>query len=453
MLSTTSFILLVLLPIGAAVALFVVWPLLRRVQSDSQPAGGDAAALNRDIIRERRARLDAELAELPADSPEREALIQEFSAAALADLKPASAPTAGDAPSPADAALAGKTAARKPRLVLAVLFLTALVALPIAFYRTTGMPEATNPDFLARSGQPDVDSLLATLEARLKEDPSLVEGWLMLGRSRLSMGQREAAIAALEKALEVDSEEPQLAAQIRIDLADALGQQAGNKLDGRPWALIQDALAKQPRHAKAMALAGAYQLSQGNHQLTLGYWEPLLAQLEPGSGPYRQIARQIEQVRAQAGLPPLAEASIPGSTAASPSSTAATGDRPAEAVDRPAGPVLKGAIQLDASLATQAGPEDTVFLAVRGVDESGRPAGPPLAVRRIRVADLPYRFSFSDADAMGPMGRLSSQQQVIVIARISKSGQPTAQPGDLEGSSPVVRHDADDVQVDIDTRL
>lgn len=444
MLSTTSFILLVLLPIGAAVALFVVWPLLKRPRHDSQPAGDDAARLNREIIRERRARLDAELAELPADSPEREALIREFSEAALADLKPAGSPAAGgDAPSPTGTTPSAQPAAHKPRLVLAVLFLTALVALPIAFYRTTGTPEAANPEFLARSGQPDVDSLLATLEARLKEDPTLVEGWLMLGRSRLSMGQREAAIAALEKALEVDSEDPQLAAQIRIDLADALGQQAGNRLDGRPWALIQDALAKQPRHAKAMALAGAYQLSQGNHQLTLGYWEPLLAQLEPGTGPYQQIARQIDMVRSQAGLPPLAQASGANGPV--------SGEGPSSAQATAGGPVLKGAIQLSASLAARARPEDTVFLAVRGADEAGKPAGPPLAVRRIRVADLPYRFSFSDADAMGPMGRLSGQQQVIVIARVSKSGEPTAQAGDLEGSSPAVRHDADNVLVEINS--
>ncbi|MDO5101972.1 MAG: hypothetical protein Q4D91_03615 [Lautropia sp.] len=486
MLSASSFPLLILLPIGALIGLAVVWPLLRRTDAPPPHAHDSAAALNRDIIRERRARLDAELAELPADSPEREALIREFSEAALADLKPASsgttATTAADAASSAHdtgatppkradsgAPTPPAVAATRPRLVLAALFLTALVALPIAFYRTTGMPEAVEPDFLAKAGQPDVDSLLATLEARLKEDPSLVEGWLMLGRSRLSLGQREAAIAALEKALDVDSDDPQLAAQIRIDLADALGQQAGNRLDGRPWTLIQDALAKQPRHPKAMALAGAYQLSRGNPRQTLDYWEPLLSLLEPGTPPHEQISRQIDAVRMQLGLPPQAAAGGAAGAAsdgAAKNAAPATGmgaasvagaDNASAKADRQttpaaAGPVLKGAIQLSARLADQVKPDETVFLAVRGVDESGKPAGPPLAVKRIQVADLPYRFSFSDADAMGPMGQLSNQTQVIVIARVSKSGEPIAQPGDLEGMSAVVRHDATHVLVEINTR-
>lgn len=85
--------LLALLLAALLIALFVIWPLLRRsgppadAGTPAQAGGDEAARLNQEIIRERRARLDEELAELPEDSPERAVLMQAFAQAALADLQ------------------------------------------------------------------------------------------------------------------------------------------------------------------------------------------------------------------------------------------------------------------------------------------------------------------------------------------------------------------------------
>ena len=273
------------------VGLFVAWPLLRRRPAGIDAPAAEAARLNQDIIRERRQKLDEELAALPEGSPEREALMREFATGALADLAPADAPTT-------------KADAPRRRQLLAVVFITLLVALPLAFYRITGMPEAVAPDFAEKSQMPDVNKMLAQLEARLEAEPEMVEGWLMLGRSRLALGEGDKAVTALERALKLDSEDPALAAQIRTDLADALGRQANSRLEGRPWALIQEALARQPNHPKAMALAGAYQLSQNRPAQALAYWEPLLQQLKPGTPQYEQVEQYIAGVRAKANAGP-----------------------------------------------------------------------------------------------------------------------------------------------------
>ena len=74
----------------------------------------------------------------------------------------------------------------------------------------------------------------------------------------------------------------------------------------------------------------------------------------------------------------------------------------------------------------------------------------PLAVQKARVADLPLRFRLDDSMAMAPGMTVSSAKQVVVAARISKSGQATPSAGDLSGESGPVATDARDVAVRID---
>ena len=434
--SANLFLLLVLAPLALLTTIYVIWPLLRRTADAG--AGGDAGELNREIVRERRAQLDRELALLPPDSAERDRLILEFSAAALTDLEPGHGPARRSAPQ---------------RWVTAALLAGMLVVGPLALYRIAGAPDAASPDFAQLSAPPDLDTLVAQLEQRLKAEPGSAEGWLLLGRSKTALGDLPGATAALERALAVDSPVPGLAAQIRVDLADALAQGAASKLTGRPWSLIQDALTHDGANQKALALAGAYQVSQANPAGSLSYWEPLLAQLPPSSEQHAQIAAFIADLKA--GRRPGAGAAPGASPAAGagPAAGSATGSAAGATTTTAAGPVLRGRIEIDAALASQAKPDDTLFVAVRGLDKDGRPAGPPAAVLRARVADLPLDFQLSDSHAMSPAATLSGQTRVVVVARVSRAGTAVSSPGDFEGRSPVVAPDAQGVQVRIDRVL
>jgi cytochrome c-type biogenesis protein CcmH len=59
----------------------------------------------------------------------------------------------------------------------------------------------------------------------------------------------------------------------------------------------------------------------------------------------------------------------------------------------------------------------------------------PLAILRTTARDLPRDFKLDDSMSMTPAARLSNATDVIVEARISKSGNATSTPGDLVGSS------------------
>ena len=104
---------------------------------------------------------------------------------------------------------------------------------------------------------------------------------------------------------------------------------------------------------------------------------------------------------------------------------------PQQAAKEPAaGASLAGTVSLDPSLAAKAAPGDTVFILARPADGSRM----PLAIARITVAQLPYRFTLDDSMAMAPGATISSHAQITVVARVSKAGSAAPQKGDIEGS-------------------
>ena len=57
----------------------------------------------------------------------------------------------------------------------------------------------------------------------------------------------------------------------------------------------------------------------------------------------------------------------------------------------------------------------------------------PLAILRYQIKDLPLKFRLDDSLAMSPAMKLSSHADVVVGARVSKSGGAEPQSGDLHG--------------------
>ena len=77
----------------------------------------------------------------------------------------------------------------------------------------------------------------------------------------------------------------------------------------------------------------------------------------------------------------------------------------------------------------------------------------PLALVRKQVKDLPVTFTLDDSMAMSPQAKLSNYPEVIVGARISKSGGATPQSGDIEGVSGKIRTGGTPVKLVIDRVL
>ena len=349
----------------------------------------------------------------------------------------------------ASAALAAGTAAARPSgRLLAGLAAFALV-FAAAGYAWLGNPAALaiapgapGAAAVAETGQ-DVDkaqfeAMTQRLADRLKSQPDDAEGWAMLGRSYSVLELFPQALEAYKKVVALRPDE----AQGYADMADAMGMVAGRKLDGEPEQMISRALALDPDNAKALGLAGTVAFDRGDAAGAARHWAHALAKVEPGSDMAGRLRGAVDEARKRAGLPPLPAAAqglaatanpvLPAAPVAVGTAPAAPAGQAAQAA--PAGASVQVRISLAPALAAKAAPGDTVFIFARAQ------AGPkaPLAIQRRQVKDLPLDVTLDDSMAMSPALRLSTVAQVVIGARISKSGNAMPQPGDLQGLSAVV---------------
>jgi cytochrome c-type biogenesis protein CcmH len=74
----------------------------------------------------------------------------------------------------------------------------------------------------------------------------------------------------------------------------------------------------------------------------------------------------------------------------------------------------------------------------------------PVAIVRATKKDLPFTFRLDDSNSMMPSRKLSDVGTVVIVARLSKSGQAMPQSGDLEGTSQPVKPGMDGITIIID---
>lgn len=327
-----------------------------------------------------------------------------------------------------------------PKPLVAVLVL-ALLAGSVGLYRLVGEPRALVPGGLATSATtaPPMEQAIPALVARLEREPGDLEGWLLLGRAYKQTQRFAEARDALANAIRIAPESP----DAMVEYAESLALAAPDRRVGdESRALLARALAREPEHQRGLWLSGIASLQDERYADAVAAWDRLLAQLPPDSDVAESVREQIAQARARGGMPALAERTTPAlpgrtdppSTSSAPmppiaaanaaTQAAAANDATADAT----GPRLVVEIALAPALAARIEPGDTLFVFARA------PQGPkmPLAIQRIPVPSFPTTIVLDDSMGMMPALKLSQAGQVVVGARISKSGNAAAQSGDLE---------------------
>lgn len=272
----------------------------------------------------------------------------------------------------------------------------------VALYQQIGQPDARLATAGA-AGPGDIEEMVASLSSRLESNPNDIAGWKLLGRSYSVMRRYPEAIAAYERAVELESSSN---GQTLVDLGEAVFMNDSQSLAGRAGQLFESSIAVTPDNPKSLFYSGLSAAERGDQVLAAERWEALLA-----TSPPPEIESVLTQRIAEwRGVAP-------------------------EAVQPAAAESASASLLISMSLAPSAqaavDPAATVFLIAR---DPAQPSPPIAAVRR-KAGELPIEITLTDSDAMIPGRLISGFRQLEIVARVSASGQPTAQTGDWFGSA------------------
>ncbi|MFZ5502446.1 MAG: c-type cytochrome biogenesis protein CcmI [Pseudomonadota bacterium] len=332
---------------------------------------------------------------------------------------------------------AAVASASSKKLIIALAILLPVFTVPI--YLHLGNPDATRAQ--KSQIQPDSSGVIrseagiAALETQLKKQPENPDGWYMLANSYLAADRLMEASDAYGELVKLVPEEPQLWA----DYADIYGLAHGKTLQSKEVAgMLKQALDLDPENMKALALSGSAGMERGDFVTAIQYWSKLLDVPTLGAENAHRFAANVEEARSLLAQQPGGKEKL-AQIDQQQKSTA----NPSQAV----GAAVSGEVTLSKKLSGAVTPDDMVFVLARAAQ------GPkmPLAVFRKQVKDLPLKFTLDDSMAMRPELKMSGFDQVVVVARVSKSGSPMAQSGDLEGLSQAIKPGATGLKIVIDT--
>ena len=434
--------LAVTLGMALCVAGVVVWVLLRQgpvVTSASQ------SQANVKVYREQILDLDREHANGHLSDAEWQQSRDELSVRLLQDT------AVEDEPQLITQAQSWRTA-----VVIALVFPISALGL----YIWLGAPEAISPmppaSALAeaateQAAAPNLDQIVENLASKLQADPNNLEGWVLLGRTHRSMGNLDAALSAFDRALKLNADDELILAR-----AEVLAAKNQGRFDGEPWRVIREVLQRDPQNYGALLLAGSASYANNRYADALEFWQRARLRLSADHPDVPNLIEAMSTVQAK-----LKNPASPSSTPAAQSAqgavpaqgSAASGTAPAAPVASAAGGAVSalnvsGQVRLSAALKSQTSPTDVVF--VYAVPANGERM--PLALLKTTVAQLPLSFTLDDSSAMLPDRKLSGASQVLVKARISKSGNAIPQSGDWEGSLGPVKVGATGLDLEIKTQ-
>jgi cytochrome c-type biogenesis protein CcmH len=331
----------------------------------------------------------------------------------------------------------------KPQRAAATFYVALAVALllpasAIVLYRTLGEPRALDPAMLAAQAEvstaehgPDMDAAITKLAEKMKQNPDDVEGWTLLGRAYKATQHFSEARDALKRAHELAAGD----ADVTVEYAEALALASpDHRVQGESRDLLEKTLKADPQNQRGLWLLGIADSQAGRFDAAIATWNRLLPMLPPNSDVAASIKKQIaraEATRDGKPLPAEDDSDVAESGAAQAPSTAPADANPATAAS---GPRIAVKVTLDPKLKDKVGPGDTLFIFAKAA--SGPPM--PLAIQRLTAGQLPASVTLTDGMGMMPSMRLSQFPQVIIGARISKSGQAIAQSGDLQALSPAI---------------
>jgi len=331
----------------------------------------------------------------------------------------------------------------KPALWTALLIGLTLPLASLSMYLWVGEPQAlqamaTEPP--EKAMQAELSGMAQALAKKLEANPDNQEGWVMLGRSYRTLEKYDNAVIAYDRALKLSADD-----NLKLERAEVLALKAQGNFDGEPWNVIREILKKDPQQKGALLLAGSASYAHDKYADALRYWQQARKLLAADHPDVPSLEGAIATAQNKLGLP----VTPPTSSPQAPAAASGAGATASVSTGAQAGLNITGRISLAAALKDKASPTDMVYVYASPANGDRM----PLAIFKSTVAKLPLNFTLDDSTAMLPERKLSGAGEVILKARISKSGNAIPQSGDLTGTLGPVKVGAKGLMLEIKEQI
>ena len=273
--------------------------------------------------------------------------------------------------------------------------------------RDLALPEIMQELSAAETAEQQLDGLnrLADLlQQRYDRNNDDIQNGYMLGTLYLELENFDEAITVFRSMTELMEPSPDKATVLG-QLAQSMYMAAGSNMTPAVEQVIAEAQSLNPNEFTILSLLAIDSFMNENFAQALAYWRRQLAQLDRNSQQAAVLSSRIAQV----------ESLLPASALAATQATETQG------------PSVSLVIELDDSIRELVDDSMRLFVYARN------PAMPmPLAAQTLSVPDFPFEITLDDSMAMIANMTLSSAQEVIVGARLSRSGNAIAQSGDIQ---------------------
>ncbi|MEH6550905.1 MAG: c-type cytochrome biogenesis protein CcmI [Pseudomonadales bacterium] len=252
---------------------------------------------------------------------------------------------------------------------------------------------------------------LAEVTAYADDSPEPAQWWYMAAQGYLGLSEYKQAASAYRQLVLLVPEDPAASAGLGQALYLANGRQL--TAEARGW--LDQALSLDSTNATALGVMGISAFEQGQYQEAIDAWERALSALPPMGGQAQVLRNGVAEARGMLG--------------------------------QSSDPVAAARIEVSVSLSDtiQYQSDETIFVFARAT--KGPPF--PLAAVKLSVAELPTTVVLDDSMAMQSGARLSSFDEVEVVARLSRGNQPIASAGDWQGRSGSLQLQGTTIQLDL----
>ncbi|RDV24366.1 c-type cytochrome biogenesis protein CcmI [Alteromonas aestuariivivens] len=249
--------------------------------------------------------------------------------------------------------------------------------------------------------QKDITDLSLAIRERLRHAPDDAQGWMMLGRLWMAMGQQQQAIQSLEKALAISPDD----LSFRLTYAQLLMGTGEESQLRRAQSIVAELLTQNPQNDNLALIMAVASAQLGDLEQTEQYFAQVKDKLPEDSEMRLGLVARIAELKEQSNGG-SDDADIPGETGFT--------------------------IQVILSDELQSRLPENGFLIVFAQDALSDNRM-PAAVVKMPLVGFPITINLSAANAMLPSYSLDSLKEARLVARISSDENVTAQPGDLQG--------------------